>query len=69
MTDRLPVAEGPMASRVAAATRRVAFHTVNVGYRVRNQLVWLGRAAGLRRSRSSAPFRPSCVTTAGSCGA
>ncbi len=42
MTDRLPVAEGPIASRVGAATRRVAFHTVNVGYRIRNQLIWLG---------------------------
>lgn len=46
MTDRLPVAEGSVASPGAGATRWVALHTVNVGLRVRNQLVWFGELLG-----------------------
>src|ERR1700729_2601547 len=43
MSDILPVPEGRTARRApAAVSRRVAFHSVNVGYRVRNQFVWLG---------------------------
>jgi phospholipid/cholesterol/gamma-HCH transport system permease protein len=39
----LPVAERTSASRAALIARPVAFHGLNVGYRVRNQLVWLGQ--------------------------
>jgi phospholipid/cholesterol/gamma-HCH transport system permease protein len=43
MTDILPAPERRMARRApAAVSRRVAFHSGNVGYRVRNQFVWLG---------------------------
>ena len=43
MSDGLPVAEEPMVARgPAAVTRRVAFHSANLGYRARNQLIWLG---------------------------
>jgi phospholipid/cholesterol/gamma-HCH transport system permease protein len=42
MSDGLPVAEEPGAGWMAAVTRRVLFHGANLGYRVRNQFVWLG---------------------------
>jgi phospholipid/cholesterol/gamma-HCH transport system permease protein len=42
MSDSLPVAEEPGAGRLAAVTHRVSFHGTNLGYRVRNQFVWLG---------------------------
>jgi phospholipid/cholesterol/gamma-HCH transport system permease protein len=42
VTDGQPVVEAPIGSRIGAATGWVAFHGVNVGYRIRNQLVWLG---------------------------
>jgi phospholipid/cholesterol/gamma-HCH transport system permease protein len=37
-----PPAPRPVAGRAAALVRPVAFHSVNVGYRFRNQLVWMG---------------------------
>ena len=37
MSARLPIAR-----RAVAITRPVAYHSVNLGYRFRNQLVWLG---------------------------
>jgi phospholipid/cholesterol/gamma-HCH transport system permease protein len=37
-----PVAERPVSGRMAAVTASVALHGGNVGYRFRNQLVWLG---------------------------
>lgn len=43
MSTDLPVAERTSASRAALIARPVAFHGLNVGYRVRNQLVWLGQ--------------------------
>ncbi len=43
MSDGLPVAEErPTRRSPAAVTNRLAFHSVNVGYRARNKLVWLG---------------------------
>jgi phospholipid/cholesterol/gamma-HCH transport system permease protein len=42
MSDGLPVAEEPGAGWAAAVTRRVSYHGTNLGYRVRNQFVWLG---------------------------
>jgi phospholipid/cholesterol/gamma-HCH transport system permease protein len=42
VTDGLQVAQGSSGRRAAAVTRRVGFHGVNLGYRVRNQFVWLG---------------------------
>jgi phospholipid/cholesterol/gamma-HCH transport system permease protein len=42
VSDGLGVAEGPVGRRAAALTRRAGFHGVNLGYRVRNQFVWLG---------------------------
>ncbi len=43
MSDVLRAPERRMARRApAAVSRRVAFHSVNIGYRVRNQFVWLG---------------------------
>ena len=41
----MPVAEVPSPdglSRAAAVARPVAYHSVNLGYRFRNQLVWMG---------------------------
>lgn len=37
MSARLPIAR-----RAVAITRPVAYHSVNLGYRFRNQLVWMG---------------------------
>ncbi len=49
MSDGLRVAESPEGPRADAVTRRAAaitrqagFHSVNLGYRVHNQFVWLG---------------------------
>jgi len=42
MSARLPVAERPIVGRAAAVARPVVFHGTNLGYRFRNQLVWLG---------------------------
>jgi phospholipid/cholesterol/gamma-HCH transport system permease protein len=41
VADR-PLAERPEAGRAAAVIQPVVFHGVNLGYRFRNQLVWLG---------------------------
>jgi hypothetical protein len=42
VTTPLPVADKRWKGPVAAVAKPVAFHGANVGYRVRNQLVWLG---------------------------
>ena len=43
MSDILPAPERGVVRRApAAVTRRVSFHSVNVGYRIRNRFVWLG---------------------------
>lgn len=43
MSDGLPTVERPLARRTAAAvTDRISYTVVNVGFRVRNRIVWLG---------------------------